>query len=946
MQLLPYFIFLLSGVSALVFETLWFRQAGLAFGNSVWAGSMVLASFMAGLAIGNWFAGSMGHRVKRPFALYAAMEILIGAVGLGLVVGFPHANEWLLPLLRPALGNPWLLNASRLAIAFACLLLPTVAMGATLPLIVTGLASPQIRFGQRLGVLYAINTFGAMAGTLACEFVLIERYGVLGTGLIAAGCNLLAGLAAWVLSLHMKPLVATAMTPGPQRTMSWRTRRLLIAAFLSGGTLLALEVVWLRFLTLFYFGTSQIFATLLAIVLAGIGLGGLVASRWAKRPDAQWWIPGIAFVCGCWTLGAYFGFARDLAGRSVWYSSPLWLAIPLVFPVAMLSGMLFTLMGQALHDSNASDMRVAGSLSLFNTLGAMCGAWLGGFALLPGLGMERSFIVLAGTYFAVGCLCQEPVACRPGVRKWAIRLAGCALLIGVCCFPRGLDLALFRRVANHVTQATEKIVAIKETVTGTVIYTEASLLGQPISHRLLTDGHSMAGTNSYGWRYMKQYVYLPVALHPGLRKACLISFGCGTTARALTDTKELTQIDVVDISKDILAMNPVIYPDPKDQPLRDPRVRVIVEDGRFHLLSTSQRYDLITSEPPPPKAAGVVNLYTREYFQLIHDRLAPGGMATYWLPLHSLSQSDSRAIIRAWCAAFAESSLWVGSGDDWMLFGVRDGFQPVSEERFQQQWNAPEVSPILAACGFEAPGLLGATFIGDRTLMLDLSKNTEPLVDNFPYRLSRNARESKVESRYKELLDTVACRERFENSDHIRRLWPQQAIRAALPYFQISTQLHDIFAPPPLRTTGDEPSRLQLTHGFLKASELKMPVLWGLGSGYQAQRVIDRVRERLPNDPQVLLHLGHREVANRNFEEAGKLYSHRQALLRDKGGNDQPSLLLLAYVLCLQDQRDEAQERLNRGLNKSRIKPSLQAELNFLVREFGLSETTPKVVLK
>ena len=315
--------------------------------------------------------------------------------------------------------------------------------------------------------------------------------------------------------------------------------------------------------------------------------------------------------------------------------------------------------------------------------------------------------------------------------------AGGVLLAALVLFPYGTDRVLFRKVASQLTKESDQVAAIKETVTGTLIYTESRLLGEPISHRLVTDGHSMAGTNSHSWRYMKQYVYLPVALHPAPRKACLISFGCGVTARTLTDTKkELTQIDVVDISKDILEMNRVIYPAPEDQPLRDPRVRVFVEDGRFHLLSTRERYDLITSEPPPPKAAGVVNLYTREYFQLIHDRLAEGGMATYWLPLHSLSQSDSRAIIRAWCDVFSECSLWNGSGNDWMLFGVRDGFPPVAEERFQRQWQDSRVAPILSACGFESPGLLGATFIGDRTLMLDLTKNSEPLADNFPYRLS------------------------------------------------------------------------------------------------------------------------------------------------------------------------------------------------------------------
>jgi predicted membrane-bound spermidine synthase len=951
MKSLPFLIFFLSGASALVFETLWFRQAGLAFGNSVWAASMVLASFMAGLAIGNWCSGSLGHRVRRPFVAYAVLELAIGGAGIGLVLGFPFANEWLLPLLRPALGNPLLLNASRLGLAFCCLLIPTAAMGATLPLMVRGLASREVRFGDRLGMLYAINTFGAMAGTLMAEFFLIERFGVRGTGLIACAGNVLAGVAAIAVhrlanrsTLHARE--HSQFNTGPLNSpeqgrvgLSPYRRRILAAAFVAGGALLALEVVWMRFLTLFYFGTSQIFATMLAIVLGGIALGGLVASRWSKSAlsDVSSWLPVFAFVSGGWVLAAYLGFARDLASRTEWYSSPLFLAVPMVFPVCVLSGILFTLMGSALHDDRDSETRVTGVLSLFNTLGAMCGAWLCGFVLLPQLGLERTFLALVATYLTVGCLCLESFAKLTASQRQAVKFSGAALALILTLFPHGTDRRLFHQVARTLTN-TDPIVALQETATGTVIYTESQLLGEPVSHRLITDGHSMAGTNSHSQRYMKQYVFLPVALHPAPRKACLISFGCGVTARALADTKELTQIDVVDISKDILAMNRVIYPDPREQPLRDPRVRVFVEDGRFHLLSTTERYDLITSEPPPPKAAGVVNLYTREYFQLIHDRLASGGMATYWLPHHSLSQSDSRAIVRAWCDAFGECSLWNGSGDDWMLFGVRDGFQPVTDARFVQQWQSPIVAPTLTACGFESPGLLGATFIGDRSLMLELTRNAKPLVDDFPYRLSPNARRYAVESRYKELLNPSDCRQRFEASEHIRRLFPREAFVAALAEFPISGHLHDQFAPKALQLTSDTESRLQMTHVFLTSSSLKTPVLWSLGSSDQAQRVIDRVRERLPNDPQVLLHLGHRALANREFSQAYDVYSQRRELLQKQGKNDQPSLLLLAYTLCLQGKAETAQHELDHGLNFSRLNAQQRLEFSFLKQEFHLSD--------
>lgn len=939
----PYLIFFLSGVSALAFETLWFRQAGLAFGNSVWAGSMVLASFMAGLAMGNWFAGSYGHRTRRPLAAYGWLEMLIGAAGLSLVLVFPYANEWLIPVLRPALDNPVLLNGLRLGIAFVCLLLPTAAMGATLPLMVTGLASPEIRFGQRLGALYATNTLGAMVGALACEFVLIGELGIQGTGFFAASCNVIAGLAALALSRQVS-LKVVSDRPEPETSaskLSPRSRKILVAAFLAGGTLLALEVVWFRFMTLFYFGTTRIFATMLAIVLLGIGLGGLLASRWTKSAGASRWLPSIAFVSGTLALGAYVGLTLILLRRPAPFSSPLFMAVPLILPPSLLSGMLFTLMGQALHDEGSSDTRSAGFLTLFNTIGAMCGAWLGGFVLLPFLGLEWSFVVLSGTYLAVGCLCLDPLTKFASSLGRSVCVTGCLLVCVVGLFPHGVAQRLFEKVAARFVSGSDKVVALRETVTGTVMYTETTFLGEPIHHRLVTDSHSMSSTQPRALHYMKQYVYMPIALHPAPRKACLISFGCGVTAKALVDSKDLTQIDIVDISKDILEMNTVINAKPEDQPLRDPRVRAIVEDGRFHLLSTDQRYDLITSEPPPPKGANVVNLYTREYFQLIHDRLAVGGIATYWLPHHSLTQSDSRAIMRAWCDAFQESSLWVGSGDDWMLFGIRDGYQKVSDERFHRQWKDPELAGSLASAGFEVSGLMGADFIGDRELMMDISKYTRPLIDDFPYRLDPNDFDRSVESRYVELLDPVECKKRFLSSEHIRRLWPEQAAKSALGFFDVRPQLHDFFAAESRWMDPQETGRLHSIHELMKRSELQVPVLWYLGSSFRRQRVIDRVRDRMPENSLMMLHLGHREFANRNFSQASQIYAqHRDVTVKDKKPVNQLHLMLLLYSMCRDGKQDAAQQELTTNYNSSRLSTVAQNDLQFLVREFGLTVPT------
>src|SRR5262245_37905405 len=279
-----YAIFFASGFSALVFETLWFRQAGLAFGSSVWASSLVLAGFMGGLAIGNLAASRYGARVAQPFRVYAAAEAAIAITGAGLVYLLPAVGSIFAAWLWPLMELGWLLNGFRFFAAFVLLLIPSTAMGVTLPLLATSLTTYDSRFGTVLGRLYGWNTMGAVAGVLTCETILIGRFGIRGTSLVAATLNLLVAGIAWRLS----PVPQVPAAPTPDRTTPdlrdprepIGLRRWLAGAFLAGFCLLALEVVWFRMLLLVVHGHSVAFAIMLAVVLAGIALGGLAAGTW------------------------------------------------------------------------------------------------------------------------------------------------------------------------------------------------------------------------------------------------------------------------------------------------------------------------------------------------------------------------------------------------------------------------------------------------------------------------------------------------------------------------------------------------------------------------------------------------------------------------------------------------------------------------------------------
>ncbi len=328
-------IFFVSGASALVFETLWFRAAGLTLGNSLWASSIVLASFMAGLALGNALAVRYGPRVKRPLAAYAAIEVSIGVAGLGLVLLFPLLTPLLAPLFRLFLETPLVLNTLRLLIAFTLLLIPSTAMGFTLPLLVKTLSTRDPNFGRVLGRLYGWNTLGAMAGALGGEIFLIGALGIRGTALLAASLNFGVALCVLVLAPAFRRDEADPAGDS-ERALSRplrKSKRILLAAFISGGALLGLEVVWFRFMLLFINGTSLAFAGMLAVVLFGIAAGGFIASWCLKlRPLAYQWVPLVALASGAITVFTYISLVEPLGILSI-------------APVSVLSGVLFVFPG-------------------------------------------------------------------------------------------------------------------------------------------------------------------------------------------------------------------------------------------------------------------------------------------------------------------------------------------------------------------------------------------------------------------------------------------------------------------------------------------------------------------------------------------------------------------------------------------------------------------------
>ena len=772
MTLLLCCVFALSGFAALVFESLWFHQAGLALGNSVWASSLILAGFMGGVALGNGLAGRLGPRLTRPARTYAALELLIATSGVAIVHLLPFTIPLLESALRPVAGAPWASNALRLCVAFVLLLLPATAMGATLPVLVGPMYRRDPNFGRVLGRLYGWNTLGAVVGAVLGPTALVGSLGVRGASFAAAAANLAAG-ALVITCVRDAPMSGARSEPQqPDPKGRW----LLAASAVCGACLLGLEVVWFRALSLFEHATTTAFAVMLALVLVGIGAGGLLgAAIIGRAPRAAERLGWIALGAGAVVIAGYLALPSWVTDATSGDRRLLLLCAGiLMVPTSTLSGVLFTLLGHALHAAGWGETRAAGWLTLANTSGSMLGSLLAGLVLLPAVGIDAALRILAGGYAVAAVLVHVALARPTGLR---LPVAAGSFALGILLLPA--DTLTQQYVRGAVARASDarpfEAVALREGLTETSVLLRQTLFGETLEHRLVTNSISMSGTGIQALRYMRLFVYWPIAVHPEPRRALLISYGVGTTAKALTDSAELETIDVVDTSRDILALDEQIFEAPRTSPLDDPRVRVHVEDGRHFLRLTRDRYDLITGEPPPPKMAGIVSLYTQEFFELARSRLNPGGILTYWLPVHGLFEPDALAIVRAFCNVFPDCSLWNGARWDWMLVGTNDLQEPVSAERFRRQWEDPVVGPQLRSVGLELPEQLGALFMADAGMLQERVGGAEPLTDDFPRRLpDAVASYERMQQAFDPWRDVQRASEGFRASEWIARLWPPE----------------------------------------------------------------------------------------------------------------------------------------------------------------------------
>ncbi len=730
-------LFFFSGIAALTYEVLWVRHLGLIFGNTVYAAATVMMTYMFGIAVGAHFAGKWAAKIKRPVRLFGILEVATALYALCV----PMIFEWIKVIYRfvalnisDSLG---FLTFVRVVLVLVLLLIPTAMMGATLPVLSKGFLTRVERFGSRLGILYGVNTLGAVSGVLLCGFVLIPKLGMFGANLLAVCLDASVGLIAIYFSRTMdkSPEIVEAIKLEAKAEKSVSCKRgktangLLLAIGASGFLALALEVVWFRALILVFGSTTYSFSAMLAIFLIGLALGAVAISRFvdkAKNPAAIFGVA--AMLTGIYTLislGWFTAMPEFLLKNLMLSGDPSWgkmiglkFVITLIFLLVptILFGASFTAAVKAIRSAMNSSPRAVGESAMFNTLGAALGAFVGGFILLPTFGMQVSLTILAFLVLSLGVTLCITLGKRKAFRWGAV---GVALIVIVSFFANsphwdkkvmssGPYFGPWNYIENgKVTLSDQlrqyRLLYFNEGITSTISVVKDS--NEDIMY--CSQGKVEADTSERSMMLQRMMGHLPMLFHPNPQRVVNIGLGAGVTFGAVS-CYPVAHMEVVEFEPSVVNVAR-IWGEYNHHVLDHPNVVVTLNDGRNHLFIGGEPYDVITSDPFEPVMAGAANLYTVDFFEQAKAQLAENGIMAQYLPLYELSNEDYQTIMRSFAKVFPDCLLFFTGFDTIMLGNKGNSLLDLSVAL--EKFEIPAVKASLAEVGFTRPEMLLSMFV-------------------------------------------------------------------------------------------------------------------------------------------------------------------------------------------------------------------------------------------
>jgi spermidine synthase len=717
-----YGLFFLSGVSALVYELLWQRLLHLLFGVSTPAVGAVLAAFMGGLALGGLVFGRLADRTAFPLQLYAGLEAAVGVTALLVPAGFALLTAIYDPLYTWLQPGPWGGALLRLGLALLLLLGPATLIGGTLPVMARLAVHRAGALPAGFSLLYGVNTLGAVLGAGLTGFVFLRFLGVQATLGLAVALNLAVALGAGLAArgsrgAGLEParehgrLQTCPTTPGGAGGLATFPRWLALAcAAVTGATTLGCEVVWSRILGVLTSNSAYAFSLMLSVMLLGLALGGLLQGWWSRRPGdgrarlalCQGLLAGVCSAVLPFFRTAPGWLERCAAGRSTGalFVGELALTAGLLLLPAVLMGMTYPLLAAGLTGSPRRFGSWLGRVAAVNTLGGAAGAVAAGFVLVPWLGIQGTLGVFVAGNLAVSAAAWLTAA-RP--RFLARCVLGGAAVLALAVFWVGLPAPRYSKSAPgrwagqlFYEEGNNATVSVVEDGGG--------------ERYLLVDGQPVAGTNRTVIIDQKMLAHLPLLLHPAPRRALTVGFGSGGTSHSMT--RHGVAVDCVEIERAVTDAAPQFLSE-NHGVLTGPGFRLIVDDARSWLRVAPVRYDVITTDCTNIQYKSNADLYTVEYFHLMRERLADGGVAAAWVPANGIDPADLKTLLRSFQAVFPHTSVWFMNtlATDFLIVVGTPGPPDLDLGRLRERMAVPAVREDLEAVGLADPCRLLYTFL-------------------------------------------------------------------------------------------------------------------------------------------------------------------------------------------------------------------------------------------
>ncbi len=683
-------LFAASGACGLVYQVAWTRRLTLVFGGTLPAAATVLAAFMAGLALGAHLASRTGDRARNPLRAYALLEAGIA----GLAIAFPFligvVDSLHVAAYRASGGAALPVGLVRVGLSFVLVALPTTLMGATLPVLMRFFAAdPAARVGREAGLLYGINTLGAVAGTLAAAFVLLPALGLRSTEWVAIAANLAAAAVALALArgAAIAPPLAAPAAPSPEASPENKkakkpppeaaafpavsVRAATIAFAVSGFLALGYEVVWTRLLVFEVGNTIFSFSLMLASFLLGIALGSLGASRLAPRlkdPLAALAVCEIAIGLSAtlaiplFTSGAGERVRQALAGEGTIVHPAAVTALRAAYALLVAivptyaMGAAFPFAARVVAQDPSRAASGVGRLYVLNTVGAILGSLVAGFVLVPLVGFRPALLSLSAANVLLGIFV---LASRPGKRFFVAGLLSASAWVALL-LAAGKPIDVGRVFSRPFVGAG---VAPGEEVEHVLRYysegagATVSVFEVPGSDKkvLSINGVEEVPTDYYSMQCFRLLGHLAMLLHENPREVATIAFGGGITLGSAS--LHGVSITCAEICGDVLGAAP-IFAEENHHVLDNPKVTILVQDGRNFLHTAPNDFDVLIADATHPQTSDSWVLYTREFYSTARDRLAAGGLLCQWLPIHRLSEIDLKSILATFAGVFEHGTLW------------------------------------------------------------------------------------------------------------------------------------------------------------------------------------------------------------------------------------------------------------------------------------------------